>query len=328
MPQLDCLNNYITLRGVCTETTPISGKYFNDLAGVDLKGLSNLSTSEQVSFQGVYEEIYRRSVNELESDILVRMQKYFKANILQENISTGGKTSYEVESTSNKRKGIAIDAIGSKNMKLYINFVDLYTTTSITDSIKIHDYDSGLLLDTISYTSSANTFNRIQINKSYGIESNRKKILISYNGNLTSSIKTNTLPYYEDSENIAVARGASVSNSSSIIESNIDFDSNSFGLIVNFNVVCSIQNFICSNRDFFTMPLMYKLGENYQLERLTTRTLSWDSAFDVEGVEKLRVYYNTKYTEQLDSVLNSISPQGDDLCFPCDKKITYKYMIP
>lgn len=328
MPQLDCLNNYITLRGVCTETTPISSKYFNDLAGVDLKGLSNLSTAEQVSFQGVYDEIYRRSVNELEADILVKMQKYFKANILLENISTGGKITQEVESASAYRKGVAIDAIGSKNMRLYINFIDLYTTSAITDSIIIYDYDTGVTLDTIAFTSVANTFNRIQINKSYGIESNRKKIFISYNGSLTDSLQTNIAPYYEHSGYFPTVRAAKVLNASSKVESNMDFESNSYGLIVNFNVICSIQNFICSNRDFFTMPLLYKLGENYQLERLTTRALSWDSTFDAEGVEKLRLYYNTKYTEQMDSILSSITPQGDDICFPCDKKRTYKYMMP
>jgi hypothetical protein len=328
MPQINCFKNYITLRGVCTEVTPISGKYFNDLAGVDLKGLSNLSTEEQVSFQGVYDEIYTRSINELESDVQIKMQKYFKSNMLIENITTGGNITYEVETSSNEKKGVAIEALGSKNMKLYINNVDLYTTSAITDAIRIYDYNTGVLLDTIAFTSVANTFNRIEINKSYGIESNKRKIFISYNGNLTASIKTEVAPYYENSSYYPIVRAAELLNSASIIESNLTFGTNTCGLIANFNVICSIENFICSNRDFLAMPLMYKLGENYMLERLTTRVLSEDSIFDVEGTEKLRIYYKDKYDASLDSILNSISPQGDEICFPCDKKRTYKYMKP
>ena len=49
---------------------------------------------------------------------------------------------------------------------------------------------------------------------------------------------------------------------------------------------------------------------------------------DQDKIEELKTYYMTKYNESMESILNNITPQGDDLCFPCDKNRTYKYSMP
>ena len=275
MAAITCLTDYIGLRGTCATATPVSGLYVNDLAGISLKALANLSNEEQQSYQGVWDEIQRRALAELESDTLVKMQKYFKPNVLIENNQTGYFLSPpETETASAFKKGVAIDIIGSKNMVIFINQVELYTVSAITDSIKIYDYNNGSLLDTIAFTSVANTSNVIVINKSYDLTGQKKKLFISYNGALTNSIKTTYNPYWEDSANFSIVRGASVASASSVIESNLTFDSNSGGLIVNFNVACSIQRFICMNRESYKTPLLYKLGEHVMLERLTSERLN------------------------------------------------------
>jgi len=329
MSALTCLNDFITLRGTCNDTTPVSGKYINDLAGVDLRALSSLSNEEMTSFQGVYDEIYRRSVNELEGDVLVRMQKYFKTKILVDASNTGYFLSpTETESSSNYKKGIAIELFGSKNMQIVINSVDLYTASAVTDYIRIYDYNTGTLLDSISYTTTAGETKTIQINKSYDAFGSRKKLFITYNGNLTNSFKTTYTPYFENNSNYAVVRGASVSNSSSVLESNMSFDSNSGGLIVNFIVKCSINNFICANRDLFTMPLMYKLGEQIMLERLVSQRFNEYTTLNNEEVVKLKDYYSGKFNEIMEATLTNLTPNGDDICFECNKTRTYKYQLP
>lgn len=324
---ITCLNNFITLRGVCSEVTPISGNYINDLAGVDLDTLANISSKEQASLKGVWDEIYRRSLNELEGDILVKMQKYIKSRILVENNLTGYFLNpFEVESATAYKKGVAIETDGSKNMILTINSIEFYTTSAISDFIYIYDYNTGQLLDQVAISTTANTINTIQINKSYDLYGSNRSFFVSYNGALTASIKTNISPIYEKSPYYPIVRGASVSGS--VVESNMSFDSNSAGMLVNFSLECSINKFICSIRNLLTQALLNKLGQQIMIERLTTQRFNEYTSINTERTVELRDYYKLRYDEQLSAVLDNVQPEGDGICFKCNKSITYKYSLP
>lgn len=326
---ITCLNDLITLRGTCSDTTPVTGMYINDLAGVDLEGLSQLATDEQKSYKGVWDEVYMRSVNEIEADILVKMQKYFKSNILLENVLTGVLSqNLETESASANYKGVALDLNGTKNTQAFINYVSFYATTAHSGSIYIYDYFTGVLLDTLSYTASANQWNNITVNKTYNAYGERRRLFICYNATSISTYKTDVDSYWEDVPYYTIVRGAKVSTSSSVVEANMTFEDNTYGLNISFNLICAIEQFICSKKIFFKMPLAYKLGEHIMLERLTTKRFNDFTTIGMEEVEKLRMYYQGKYNEQIEVVLNGIEPENDDICFPCDKKRMYKFMLP
>ena len=122
----DCLENFIGLRGYCSESTPESGLYVNDLPSVSLKMINDVGNEEQKNFVGVWNEIYTRTLNQFESDVLIKAQKYFKTTLVAENSISGYNADpYEVESSSAEFKGIAIDANSriSKYLSIYVNSV-------------------------------------------------------------------------------------------------------------------------------------------------------------------------------------------------------------
>lgn len=321
-----CFDNYIGLRGACEDSTPISGMYINDLAGISLKTIANLSTEKSASFKEVWESIYRRSVNEMQSDIFIMMQEFIKTNILYENAIVGRLCNPPVaEIASNHYKGIAISVNESKNTEIFINDVQLYLDSAEDSEIRIYNYNDGALLDTISFNG-IQGLNTIYINKRYTIYGQRKKIFVCYDGNIPS-IQSKAV-YIDTDCGYATICGAKIDIGTQVIEDNLDFDAEGHGLIINFNIVCSVDNFICSIRDLLKMALLYKLGENVMLERLTSDRINQYTMVNMEQAEKLQEEYRTKYRDNVNATLNNIEPHGDTCCFPCNKKRTYKYLIP
>lgn len=325
---ITCLDNLIGLRGLCTENAPVSGRYINDLPGVDLKMISSLSNEEQQDYQGVWDEIYRRSVNELESEVAVRMQKYFKKTLLIENHQAGYYISpATTEAASAEYKGFALTLYGSNYTKIYINEIGLLLSGPGSVTVKVFDYRTGATLDTLTFTG-VTGFNTFQVNKSYDAFGQKAQLFIAYDATAISSEETNITHPEDVSGSIVLIRGARVSTASAVIETNITFEGNSYGLTINFNVQCSMERFICSIRDLLVPALNYKLAEQLFLERSMTQRLNKYTMFNGERAGELRADYIAKYIQTLDSVLNEVEPASDGLCIECDKQRTYAYSLP
>lgn len=326
---MSCLTNLIGLRGYCEDTTPHGALWVNDLPGISLKMISYLTNQEQQTFAGVWDEIIRDSISDFESEVFIRMQKYFKTNILVDNEVFGFyKKDYPVESSSAKWKGITIRLIGSKNTDIFINSVQirLENVSSSTGTIKVFDVQDGRTLDTISFTA-VEGLNEVEVRKRYQTNGQRKYIMIAYDGAIAGNIETSYSTYYDWSR-YANARGAEVNKASSVIEGNITFSGNTHGMVVNFNVQCSLSSFICSNTDLFKKAFQYKIGARTMQERLSTNRINSFTMNNSETAKENRDSYISKMGEILDAVLNNVDNLGDEICFVCNKKRTYNYQLP
>lgn len=325
---ITCLDNFIGLRGACNGSTPISGRYINDLPGVDLRMLSNLSNEEQADYDGVWNEIYRRSVGELESEVSIRMQKYFKKSQILENTQSGYYKSPAVtESASAEYKGIAILYNGTKYTSVFVNEVGLYLSGSATVTIKVFDYRTGATLDTLSFSGTTG-MNYFQINKEYYSYDKKAQIYICYDATAIASQETNVFSPYDESSSESFVRGARISTVGTVLEANMTFEGNTYGLTVNFNIKCSVARLICSIRDSLVSPLYFKLAEQLLLERSMSDRLNKYTMFNAERADELRAEYIAKYNQSLDNVLNELEPIADGTCIECEKERSYQYLMP
>ena len=138
----DCLSNFIGVRGLCNDTVPDSGLYLNDLPQISLKMLNNIADSDHKNFKGVIDSCQTLAFNEFQSDVMVRMQKYFKTNVLLENNKTGTfKDPYEDVNASTDFKGVAIELRDniSNYLSIYINTIQIYLKASGEQSIYIYN---------------------------------------------------------------------------------------------------------------------------------------------------------------------------------------------
>ena len=55
---MDCLQDYIGLQG-CGNETPGSGKYLNDLPGIELRQVQEIANEDEVSFAGIWAKVQK-----------------------------------------------------------------------------------------------------------------------------------------------------------------------------------------------------------------------------------------------------------------------------
>jgi hypothetical protein len=324
----DCLSNYIGIRGFSTDTIPESGLYVNDLPSVSLKMLSNISNDEQKNYSEIWDELYTRTLNQLESDVLIKAQKYFKTSLVLDNSITGYHADpYEVELSSADFKGVTIEADQrkSKYLSIYVNSVNLYLPGAVSDNIYIYNLMNGELLDTIPFVGLVGN-NIIEINKKYITYGQDTKIFICYNStDVGNSIKTDMIDY-SSTVNIY---GAKVSTGSSVIDSNLTKSGDSYGMIANYNIRCDISEFICSSKDVLKYAIWWKLGSSIMFERMTSNRMNkFTLNKSAVEIKELWEYYEDEYNKIMDSVMDNLEANSDNICFSCRKQRNYKYLKP
>lgn len=321
MSSFSCLSNYIGIRGFCVDGTPDSELFVNDLPGINLQMIANLANEEQQSFSGVWDEIRRRSIAMMEADTLTRMQRYFSSNILLSNQLSGRfRTDYAdfMEAAGDFRRGTLIENCLSKNTEFFINSLDVYFDTAHSGTFTIYDTNDGSVLDTVDYTAVVG-INTFQISKEYFIFGQRKRIFISYDANNSGTQETKVSTCFCGDSGQAHIRGAQVAVGTAVLKENLTLDGNTHGMVLNFNVQCSISNLICSMKELLKFSLWYKMGEQLMLERQTSDRINFYTMANPERVQELKELYTERYENSMDDTLNNLEPQGDELCFPCRK---------
>ena len=246
---------------------------------------------------------------------------------LIENDKTGFyKEPYEAVSASTDFKGVSIELRDniSNYLSIYINTVQIYLDSAGTQEILIYNTLTGVLMDTISFEGNIG-MNRVMINKSYPTYGQNTNIFICYNGTSINSIKVDNIDYSDT----AIIQGAKVSVSSSVIDSNLVFEDDSYGLVVDYNIKCDISEFICSSRDAFKFALWYKFGAAIMFDRLASDRLN-KYTLSKTAVEKKELYtfYDTKYNENMDSIMSNLNANQDKVCFSCSRERSYRYLKP
>ena len=85
---MNCLSNYIGLRG-CGTSTSLSGLYINDLPGISLKQIVSLTNEEEATYLDMWNMIQRRAESRFSLDVREAMTKYYKLNSLMQGINLG-----------------------------------------------------------------------------------------------------------------------------------------------------------------------------------------------------------------------------------------------
>ena len=323
----DCLENYIGIQGTCSDVDSVSGLYVNTLPSISLKLLANLSDEETKDFTGLWDEIYTRTLNNLESDVLVKSQKYFITNLLLDNQQTGFyRDPLTTITSSNELKGNTIECFYnvSRYLSIYVNSVQLYLPAAINGNIFIYNLMNGVLLDTIAYVGAVGV-NVIQINKSYKSYGQDTKIFVCYDGNTTNSIETSPI----DDSALAITNGAKIAVGNTVLSNSLTRSGESYGLIVDYNLKCDISEFICSSKDSFKFAFWWKLGSSIMFERMNSDRMNKYTLNKTKlELKDLYNYYEDNYDKIMDAVMDNMEQNSDNICFSCRKQRNYKYLNP
>ncbi len=317
---MECFKNIIGLREICETNT---GLIINDLPGISLQMISNLSNEDRTNYKEVFNSIETHAINEMQADLLPELAKVMQPTTLVENYQAARiKTPYNDVAAATKYRGLTLEHLGSKYARFYINDVQLQSNSAGSYTIKIFDYNTGQELDQYTGTLTEG-INTIPINKGYNIQGQTKRLFVAYDATAIDSKDTIINPYQ-----FTTINGAEITIGDTPTKENIDFGSNTFGLSVNFNLECSLELFACQYRDMLKFALWYKMGDSFMLERLASDRVNQYTLVNMEQAKELRDLYNTKYAQSFEAVINSISTTAGDECFACEGLNNYQYNLP
>ncbi len=319
---ISCLSNYIGIRGVAGFEAPTSGLYINSLYGISTDILENISQDEEYDLQTSWENIVNRATLRLESDINTWASKYFLNYSVIGNNITGQYDENTALSTSNHYNGWLFDMYTySPNLSLKFNTIELYLASSVSSTIRIYNATTGTLLDTVSFSGVAG-INTIHIAKEYPIWK-YPNLFICYDQNVVNTIAVDDmfLGGYDFLSNRKVPTG------SSVVKSNLD-SSDGTGMIVNYDLTCSIDNFVCQRRDIFKESFWYLLGVEFCNERVYSDRINRYTLLNRDDATALGTDLEAKYTAKINGVLKGLKMDQNDECFICNKAVNYRTMIP
>ena len=355
---LNCLKNHIGVQG-CTTTTPNSGIFINQLPGIELEMIDKLADEQQVDFNGVYDDIQERAVRRLKTDVNAEFKKRYKLK----NITQSVDLEREIDTTSTTAAGAFYrgftleldrtdDNFAFSNLEtINIQTLSLYFTSLNSTTIRIFDIVTGTELFSLAVAAPASTgWTVIEINQTFS----ERRLFVTYDAtnlagvnfdvtNLRNGINRSqggcTVVCYScggGNRNAELRAGQAVI-ADTIVESDITFADDLFGLSGIWSVICSFDSLVCNNKEAFTTSLWYLLGIEMMNERLYSARLNEFTSFDRNKAKELRNMYEVKYRGgaideiehegELVMAIDGINLNLNDYCLICYDNVRYEEAI-
>ena len=327
---MDCLRDWIGLRGCGVTTTPVSGYYINDLAGVSLRMLTGLTTEETATFLEMWNLIQTRAESRFSVDVRDQFTKRYRINTTNQMVtigkevtgsgtaSTGGFKGFTIELTTDLTDSTLVPSpltyISLQSLNYYCHSAD----NAKQREVAVFDLLTGVKLWTTTVTL-ATGWNTINVGQKLTAGYHRVPMRV-FCGINTQDLTTYDLerPAYSTIAGCCGAgiQGASTSETSSITFSDLTRADNTYGMSGVFSINCGWEGLVCNNKEPFTRAYWFCLGYELLTELLYSAKINSYTTIDRAKAKELREEYLGEYTRALNIVCDNISLDCD-CCIEC-----------
>lgn len=335
-----CFDDFITVRGNCTDTVPTSGFFFNQI-GIDLDELNAIVTKDFDNGEALASDRLDFAVSLVTSDIKNRLASKFRATSIIDNRKIGQYRDnlVLVNGAANTLKGIELELCNNESfVEIYISDISLQTDFNGVVPVQVYDLITGLLLDTINVTTVANAVSSALVNRTYKSERTQLHLIFVYDStavnSYTSHVKLKGCSGCGKGSMVILnrfvrSRGISILTSDTKIDTNLDGENNTAGMSINYSVNCAYDDWLCTLRNLLALPILYRAGAEIMefaidnSDRLNSKTL-----IDLDKLEERKVKYGDKYIAEMDNVIKHIKLPSDRHCFDCKPSVRSVPILP
>jgi hypothetical protein len=332
---MDCLIDYIGVKG-CGNSTPPSGLYLNELAGISVESLAKVSKPEQETYLAVWADIQKRAARKFNSAIVSSFAKRYRLIRIKDNVSIGREIINDlIPAIPNSFRGFAflLDplGVGSYSPMLSITLTNL----------KFYSTQAGTFDFTIG-TEGTDTYLNFSQDLSVGWNLLKATYIIpvaNMAGLVGVVVHSSTLETGKTEIPIADSTGGSGCPCSCSLSSCcsveikgfaatngvVTLSENAHGFSCDIALGCSFDSLVCYNRTAFSTALWYLMGAETMIERLFSDRINKWTTIDRAKAEALLEYYTTQYTEELGSVVDGIDLVDSDCCLECNPQVSYRW---
>lgn len=334
---MDCFDNLIGIHRTCSEVTPSSGLYIQDLPGVNLSVANAATDNETMSGVKLIEEKIEFAQNAIAAQLRNQLADKLKINSIIQNDTLGYY--YDnlrvISSEADKLKGIKIKTTQYPNLELFISKIYLKLDQSVTTNIYIYDLMNDNLLDTFEVTTVANVPTAVLVNKGYPTLKQQIQLFICIDSGVANTFETSLTPTGtcyscnggSYSNRYLQVTGGSIDSSAQKIDSNIAANTGTNGLSLDYSLNCSIEPFICNMGNQLAWPMLHKVGSELMKELIYSRRLNSIINIDKGTNQSLMEAFDAEYMASMSAILNNLKVPND-MCFQCNSRIKKAIAIP
>lgn len=296
-----------------------------------MKALEQIANEDQVTFAGVFSDIETRGIDRVKSEVLSYLKLNYSLKKVLQFHTMPTILGADITPTG-KWVGFTMQTVfeASEMLSLYIQELSIYSSTPTTGTpIKIIDIASKKELWSTTKDLTAG-WNRIYLNRSFESEGLfvcyqdtgvGVKGLTIYDNNSMSSCNC----YFDNLGSCRIfVNGATTTDIEAL---DLDLGSNTYGVSATIALQCNFEKFICSNREMFTLPLLYAIGNEFALERIYSNRVNPYTTLDKKQAQDLNKYLDETFLKEIDLACRSIRMETD-VCVECLDLVTDKWMHP
>lgn len=310
---MPCYTGYIELDNLVPSRTSL---YLDSLPGIDILMIDALRKSGDDS-DVTWAKLYKRAWDNLVSDVSKALQDKFYVDT---KLISRETSSFQSDFNSSGNAGLKLTFSLSRYSKIHVLSVSLWAQSSHTDAvIRFYDTDTdGELLLTLTedLVEGRNT-----LNVDYDFEVDTLYVVIDTS---TYPVRKTENKFYHGvnflSSVLCDWYWAGGSNSVEQI--------NNGGLNLKYNVVCSIEKFVCDNINIFKQAFLWRNGIEITQERRFTENLNEYTTMTVDRAVELENYYTTRYEVEMMNAVKSQNIKDDFVCFNCKNTVSTKTSLP
>jgi len=302
-----CLENYIGVKCL-TQTTPKSGLWINDLEGINLRFASDVADSGYLSGLQLLEEKIRFATELVLAEISGFTSPFFRINSVLDELKVGEfLPGYTAPAAFDK--GVKLTTRNSRMIRIKVNRIKIkLEETNFTEFVKISD---GLTIRTFPFTT--NYEGEAEIFPDY--LSNTSEIYVTIDNSNIHPAKTNVkqgCSCFSKSSQYLLANGWAGSGIST----------SSFGLEIQANAECSMNELACVISQQLRFPILYKAGLEIVKEAAASDRLNSVTLLDDEKIKFLLNEFSEQYKLHFNNVVQSLPEllkRIDDICVICNQ---------
>ncbi len=320
---MNCLIDYIGLRP-CGYSLSASGMYLDQLPGIDIANIDALADSEQISYQGLWNDLQATASDTFTEDIISEFNKRYQIKQITQTVDIGKG----IDSTSltapvaNTTNGMLLETVqqgsqcaASNLQQIYIQSVNFYwsgSNGSPSFTLNFQDADTGEVEYTTTISNAVSGWNSVWIDRPF----DARRLYVLVDGNFDNYVRLNISDFNLDGfgaiqwgmTNSSLwfnwtgqgcqsrATGASYDSSTN---TNVT-GTNTFGLSLVFSVKCNFNSIVCANKKHFASAWQHCLAIELMNYRINSDRINTWTTIKKEQAIKLQELFTLKYRGGVD----------------------------
>lgn len=331
-----CLSDLIGIRGCPPLDTPKGGLFLNDLEGITVD-FANATADEEQS--GI--KVIEQKIALAEALIKSEVSRFFADKVLSDSLvdyDTVGliKNNLPLEvAQPTYFKGITIEIDNASYRKLQIHRIGFHSGETGTATLKIFDLlqNKELFSGTLAVVQNQVTY--LQVDQLIQTEKQKVKLFIAVDATL-SNIQTtlnssgcaNCRHTDRGGNSHMLIQSGKILQASQKISENIETLNGTGGVIFDYSLGCSLDNFVCQNSLNLSVPMLYKVAQLMMSEAVFSANLNSFILIDHDLNKELSEMFKDQYISHMEDLLKRMRVPQNDTCFKCFPAYRREIQIP